>query len=161
LFDNRIKGREALSNYEDFNYANLATISITGNGGGSLFRVNSSPSSTSFALTGGSGADSLRMTHRPNAINTPTCHRPGRNDAFTLDSSASNLASTFTILPGQMSRVRNGASGAYSFSNIESTTLNATVGDDTINFNGYFATALAVNANGGNDTINFIGDNAP
>ena len=150
-----------LSSYEDFNYANLAGVTINASNTNDTFRVNSSPASTSFALVGNDGNDTFTMLDDPNSIATFTCNGGNGTDSFTLDSSASSDGSTYTILPGQMSRVHGGASGAYSFNGVELTTLNATQGDDTINFTGYFATPLTINALGGNDTVGFIGDNAP
>ena len=48
VMNNRIKATEALSNSADFNYANLATVTINDSPGGALFRANSAPASTSF-----------------------------------------------------------------------------------------------------------------
>jgi acrosin len=135
-------------------YGGLSSVVLDGGSASDTYYVNSSNSSTPLTINAGAGNDTVYVGtgNLDNVAGAVAVNAGGGTNAVVLQDASAPFGDTYTVTSTTVTRPYF---GGLAYSGVQSLTLNAESGADTINVTSTAAgCSTVINAGSGNDTVN-------
>jgi hypothetical protein len=139
-----------------FNYVNINALTLNAGSGKNTLKLQGTASGTATTVNAGAGNDTITVGDASNTLagiqGALTINGQAGTNSLTINDQGTSTGKTYTFTASTLART---GAATITYGTVQSLTLNAAAGGNTINVQGTVsATPTTVNGGSGNDTIN-------